>query len=66
MFICETCGHPLNRHNPCNDVVGKGKKARLCGCPQFEPADLQARVAAITDVPDPRSAIAELATEARR
>lgn len=56
MFTCEACGHPLNRHNPCNDVVGKGEKAQLCGCPQFQPADLQVRVASITDVDRPTPA----------
>lgn len=49
MFPCETCGHPLNLHDPCNAVVGSGKKAHLCGCPRFEPQDLKGRVASLTD-----------------
>lgn len=63
MFPCEACSHPLNVHNPCNAAVGTGKKAKLCGCPQFQPEDLQARVASLTDTPkEPdRSAVAELA-----
>lgn len=49
MFPCEACGHPLNVHAPCNAIVGKGKKARLCGCPAFQPDDLKRRVASLTD-----------------
>lgn len=60
MFPCETCGHPLNRHNPCSAMVGKGKKERVCGCPAFQPDDLRVRVAALTDhAGDPVTAIAE-------
>lgn len=57
MFACESCGHPLNVHNPCHATVGKGKKARACGCPAFQPEELKDRVAALTDNADPRAAI---------
>lgn len=57
MFPCEACGHPLNLHNPCTFPLSRRKKttASICGCPQFQPPDLQARVAALTDIdrPDP-------------
>ncbi len=49
LFPCERCGHPLNRHDPCNDTVGAGKRAKPCTCPTFEPADLKDRVASLTD-----------------
>lgn len=59
MFTCESCGHPLANHNPCNAPTGKGKKARPCGCPEFQPADLRERVASLTDNPGTaRAAIA--------
>ena len=51
LFLCERkgCGHPMNVHNPCNATIGKGKTARLCGCPAFEPEAQRQRVASLTD-----------------
>lgn len=65
MFPCESCGHPLNLHNPCTATVGSGKKAQPCGCPAFQPDDLKARVSSLTDNADPRAAIAA-ALQAKR
>jgi hypothetical protein len=54
MFPCERegCGHPLNRHNPCNAVVGADDDGEpvLCTCETFEPDDQRRRVALLTDV----------------
>jgi hypothetical protein len=52
LFPCERkgCGHPLNRHDPCNAVIVAGKKAHLCKCQAYEPAKRKATVARLTDV----------------
>lgn len=56
LFACERkgCGHPMNRHNPCNAPVGKGKRRWSCGCPAFLPEDRAARMARLTDTADER------------
>lgn len=54
----EGCGHPLALHDPCT-VKG-------CRCGAYEPAGRKARVAELTDIPEPRTAIAEIRAKERR